>query len=40
MRLVFLIVVRAVSLLGLSRREEWWKDLPHRRRRELMAQAD
>jgi putative transposase len=26
LKLVFLIVVRAVSLLGLSRREEWWKD--------------
>jgi hypothetical protein len=25
-RLVFLIVTRAVSLLGLSRRESWWKD--------------
>jgi putative transposase len=26
MKLVFLIVARAVSLLGMSRREEWWKD--------------
>ena len=26
LKLVFLIVTRAVSLLGLSRREEWWKD--------------
>jgi putative transposase len=26
LKLVFLIVARAVSLLGLSRREEWWKD--------------
>ena len=26
LRLVFLIVSRAVSLLGLSRREWWWKD--------------
>jgi transposase len=26
LRLVFLIVSRAVSLLGLSRRELWWKD--------------
>jgi putative transposase len=26
LRLVFLIVTRAVSLLGLSRRESWWKD--------------
>jgi putative transposase len=26
LRLVFLIVTRAVSLLGLSRREPWWKD--------------
>ena len=26
MKLVFLIVTRAVSLLGLSRREWWWKD--------------
>jgi hypothetical protein len=26
LKLVFLIVTRAVSLLGLSRREWWWKD--------------
>jgi hypothetical protein len=26
LRLLFLIVTRAVSLPGLSRREEWWKD--------------
>jgi len=26
LKLVFLIVTRAVSLLGLSRRERWWKD--------------
>jgi hypothetical protein len=26
LRLIFLIVARAVSLLGLSRREWWWKD--------------
>src|SRR5690242_9187771 len=26
MKLIFLIVTRAVSLLGLSRREGWWKD--------------
>ena len=25
-KLIFLIVTRAVSLLGLSRREWWWKD--------------
>ena len=25
LRLIFLIVTRAVSLLGLSRRESWWK---------------
>ena len=25
-RLVFLVVTRAVSLLGLARRETWWKD--------------
>ena len=25
-KLIFLIVSRAVSLLGLSRREAWWKD--------------
>jgi putative transposase len=25
LKLIFLIVTRAVSLLGLSRREEWWK---------------
>ena len=26
MKLIFLIVSRAVSVLGLSRREPWWKD--------------
>ncbi len=26
LKLVFLVVTRAVSLLGLSRRESWWKD--------------
>jgi transposase len=26
LKLIFLIVTRAVSLLGLSRREVWWKD--------------
>jgi hypothetical protein len=26
LKLIFLIVIRAVSLLGLSRREVWWKD--------------
>ncbi len=26
LKLVFLIVSRAVSVLGLSRRESWWKD--------------
>jgi hypothetical protein len=26
LKLIFLMVTRAVSLLGLSRREEWWKD--------------
>jgi hypothetical protein len=26
LRLIFLIVTRTVSLLGLSRREEWWKE--------------
>jgi hypothetical protein len=26
LKLVFLIVTRAVSVLGLSRREAWWKD--------------
>ena len=26
LKLIFLIVTRVVSLLGLSRREEWWKD--------------
>jgi putative transposase len=26
LKLIFLIVTRAVSLLGLSRREEWWKE--------------
>jgi hypothetical protein len=26
LKLIFLIVSRAVSLLSLSRREAWWKD--------------
>jgi putative transposase len=26
LKLIFLIVTRAMSLPGLSRREEWWKD--------------
>jgi hypothetical protein len=26
LKLIFLIVSRAVSLLGLSRRDAWWKD--------------
>jgi uncharacterized membrane protein YecN with MAPEG domain len=26
LKLVFLVVSRVVSLLGLSRRESWWKD--------------
>jgi len=26
LKLIFLVVTRAVSLLGLSRREWWWKD--------------
>ncbi|MGO9783903.1 MAG: hypothetical protein ACLPKE_25970 [Streptosporangiaceae bacterium] len=26
LKLIFLIVTRAVSLLRLSRREAWWKD--------------
>jgi hypothetical protein len=26
LKLMFLIATRAVSLLGLSRREGWWKD--------------
>jgi hypothetical protein len=26
LKLIFLVVSRAVSLLGLSRREWWWKD--------------
>jgi hypothetical protein len=26
LELIFLVVTRAVSLLGLSRREAWWKD--------------
>jgi hypothetical protein len=26
LKLIFVIVSRAVSLLGLSRREAWWKD--------------
>jgi hypothetical protein len=26
LKLIFLIVTRAVPLLGVSRREEWWKD--------------
>jgi hypothetical protein len=35
LKLIFLVVTRAVSVLGLSRRESWWKDFcnshrPHR----------
>jgi len=26
LKLMFLVVTRAVSVMGLSRREEWWKD--------------
>jgi hypothetical protein len=26
LKLVFLVVTRAVAVLGLSRREAWWKD--------------
>jgi hypothetical protein len=26
LKLIFLVVSRAVSMLGLSRRESWWKD--------------
>jgi hypothetical protein len=26
LKLIFLVVARVVSLLGLSRREWWWKD--------------
>jgi hypothetical protein len=26
LKLIFLVVSRAVSLLGLPRREPWWKD--------------
>ena len=26
LRLIFLIVFRVISVLGLSRRESWWKD--------------
>jgi hypothetical protein len=26
LKLIFLVVSRAVSLMGLSRRESWWKD--------------
>ena len=26
LKLMFLVVTRAVSVLGLSRREAWWKD--------------
>lgn len=26
LKLIFVVVSRAVSLLGLSRRESWWKD--------------
>ena len=26
LKLIFLVAFRAVSLLGLSRRESWWKD--------------
>jgi hypothetical protein len=26
LKLIFLVVTRALSVLGLSRREAWWKD--------------
>jgi len=26
LKLIFLVVIQAVSVLGLSRREAWWKD--------------
>jgi hypothetical protein len=26
LKLIFLVVTRAVSVLGLSQREAWWKD--------------
>jgi hypothetical protein len=26
LKLIFLVVTRAVSVLGLSRRDAWWKD--------------
>ena len=26
LKLIFLVITRAVSVLGLSRREAWWKD--------------
>jgi hypothetical protein len=37
--MIFLIVSRAVSLLGLSRREAWWKDAEILMLRHLLAVA-
>jgi hypothetical protein len=34
LKLIFLVVTRAVSVLGLSRREAWWKDA------EILSAAD
>jgi putative transposase len=39
LKLIFLIVTRAVSLLGLSRREWWWKDAEIRMLRHQLAVA-
>jgi putative transposase len=39
LKLIFLIVSRAVSLLGLSRREAWWKDAEIFMLRHLLAVA-
>jgi hypothetical protein len=40
LKLIFLIVTRAVSLLGLSRREWWWKDAEILMLRHQLAVAD
>ncbi len=40
LKLIFLIVSRSVSLLGLSRREWWWKDADILMLRHQLAVAD
>jgi len=39
LKLIFLIVTRAMSVLGLSRREAWWKDAEILRLRHQLAVA-